>query len=202
MAAVIDAPDTAAPALEIEIAVGAGAPPSSPAYVSPIHSMKKSGVASVMDSYSTKGKDLRWNNVNFSVGEKKILVNCCGIVPSGKLCAVMGASGSGKTTLLNVLSGRSTTRDNIKVSGEVYVGGNQIDPALNRQSVAYCMQDDALISTATPKEVLTFSARLRLPKVTTEAEIESLVTMLLEELGITDCADVFVGGEMVKGIKP
>ena len=52
-------------------------------------------------------KDLKWINLNFQVGDKKILSDCWGHVPAGKTCAIMGASGAGKSSLLNVLAGRS-----------------------------------------------------------------------------------------------
>jgi ABC-type multidrug transport system ATPase subunit len=40
--------------------------------------------------------------------------------------------------------------------------GTQIDPVAFRKNVAYVMQDDALVQTATPREALAFSAALRL----------------------------------------
>ena len=54
-----------------------------------------------------KAQDLKWINLNFQVGDKKILSDCWGHVPAGKTCAIMGASGAGKSSLLNVLAGRS-----------------------------------------------------------------------------------------------
>lgn len=62
------------------------------------------------------------------------------------------------------------------------------------------MQDDALMATSTPREALRFSAGLRLPSTTTAEEIEGIVEGLLEDLGLTSCADVMIGGAMIKGI--
>ena len=62
------------------------------------------------------------------------------------------------------------------------------------------MQDDSLMPTATPREALRFSANLRLPSSTTTEEIEERVTKLLAYLGLTDCADVIIGGALIKGI--
>jgi hypothetical protein len=42
------------------------------------------------------------------------------------------------------------------------VDGTPIDPVAFRKNVAYVMQDDALVQTATPREALAFSAALRL----------------------------------------
>ena len=41
------------------------------------------------------------------------------------------------------------------------MAGSVIDPAKFRQRIAYVMQDDALMQTATPREALEFSAQLR-----------------------------------------
>jgi ABC-type multidrug transport system ATPase subunit len=82
----------------------------------------------------------------------------------------------------------------------VTVGGQEIDPVAFRRNIAYVMQDDALLATATPREALRFSARLRLPASTTSEEIETIVDGLLGALGLLGCADVMIGGPLIKGI--
>jgi ABC-type multidrug transport system ATPase subunit len=62
------------------------------------------------------------------------------------------------------------------------------------------MQDDALMATATPREALAFSASMRLPSSYTRDQIDQLVQHLLEKLGIANCADVMIGGPLIKGI--
>jgi ABC-type multidrug transport system ATPase subunit len=54
--------------------------------------------------------------------------------------------------------------------------------------------------TATPREAIAFSAKLRLPKATTISQIEQVVTAMLDELNLMECADTMVGGALVKGI--
>jgi ABC-type multidrug transport system ATPase subunit len=80
------------------------------------------------------------------------------------------------------------------------VDGSPIDPYQYRKNVAYVMQDDSISPTATPREALTFSASLRLGKGTSKATIKTMVDNMLEELGLTECADRMVGGELIKGI--
>ena len=63
----------------------------------PVDDVKKSKVS----------QDIAWADINFAVGDKKILTGCYGSVPAGSVCAVMGPSGAGKSSLLNVLAGRS-----------------------------------------------------------------------------------------------
>ena len=43
----------------------------------------------------------------------------------------------------------------------MFVGGRKINPVKFRENIAYVMQDDALLATATPREALEFSANLR-----------------------------------------
>ena len=69
-----------------------------------------------------------------------------------------------------------------------------------RKNIAYVMQDDSLMATATPKEALLFSGRMRLPSSVPQEDIAKKVDVLLEELGLTVCADVLIGGPLIKGI--
>lgn len=114
--------------------------------------------------------------------------------------AIMGSSGAGKSSLLNVLAGRSSSGSGTEISGRVTVGGKDINPVAYRQNIAYVMQEDALMATATPREALFFSAKLRLPPETSNDKITETVDSLLEDLGLTICADVLIGGPLIKGI--
>ena len=62
------------------------------------------------------------------------------------------------------------------------------------------MQEDSLLATATPREALRFSAHLRSPAGTTEDKINKMVEQLLALLGLEECADVYIGNAMIKGI--
>lgn len=78
----------------------------------------------------------------------------------------------------------------------------QVDPAAIevRKHIAFVAQDDSLSFTATPREAIRFSAKLRLPRINTDEEIEELTTRMLAELGLEECADTMIGGELIKGI--
>ena len=108
--------------------------------------------------------------------------------------------GAGKSSLLNVLAGRSTSNSKIHVEGKVKVGGHIINPVSYRKNIAYVMQDDFILATATPREALTFSASLRLPASWTDEAIKAKVEKLITDLGIEDCCDTLIGGELIKGI--
>lgn len=153
-----------------------------------------------MDSKKALNRSITWSDVNFMAGDKQILTNVFGDVKQGEVCAVLGPSGAGKSSLLNLLSGRASSSGETKVTGKIFVGGCQIDPVGFRQNISYCMQEDALLATATPREALAFSARMRLPNGTTEEGITKLVNDLLSKLGLDSCADVLIGGPLIKGI--
>eukprot|EP01038_Epipyxis_sp_PR26KG_P005004 gene5004-6989_t len=157
-------------------------------------------LGSVAEPTSNRNNDVKWSNVNYKVGDKSILTNCWGKVPSGKLCAIMGPSGAGKSSLLNVLAGRSSSTSTTFIDGLITVGGKEINPVAFRKNIAYVMQDDALLPTATPREALKFSATMRLPGTVTSEKINQLVENLLDELGLMVCADVLIGGALIKGI--
>jgi len=151
-------------------------------------------------SPSKGGHALEWNNVCYKVQDKTILKDCWGKVRNGEVCAIMGPSGAGKSSLLNVLAGRSAASEGIAITGNVTVGGTPINPVNFRKNIAYVMQDDALMATQTPEEVLRFSATLRLPTGTAAADIDTLVKKTIVDLGLENCKDVMVGGPMIKGI--
>lgn len=114
----------------------------------------------------------------------------------------MGPSGAGKTSLLNVLAGRVRTWGRLTVNANVLLDKRKVDPTdpRVRKSIAFVAQDDSLPSTATPREAIRFSAKLRLPAETKDEELDMITSALIEELGLTKCADSFVGGALVRGI--
>lgn len=170
--------------------------------------------------YKKAPHDLKWNSVCYSIHNKSILSNAWGEVSSGKICAIMGPSGAGKSSLLNVLAGRCgkliyyyfaiilyfifmilvAPSSGVHISGKFSVGNKEINPVTFRKNIAYVMQEDALLPTATPREALIFSASLRLPPDTPHTTILELVEGLLVELGLEDCADTMIGGALVTGI--
>jgi ABC-type multidrug transport system ATPase subunit/ABC-type multidrug transport system permease subunit len=139
---------------------------------------------------------------------KEILKNVWGTAMAGETTAIMGASGAGKTSLFNILAGRTRSRGRITVHAasehsRITLGGNTIDPNADlkiRTLFAFCAQEEALHEASTPRESLFFSAKLRLPKATTNSAIRELVDAFLEELGLSACADTIIGGGLKKGI--
>lgn len=134
--------------------------------------------------------------------DKKLLTNVWGEVPIGQTTAIMGPSGAGKTSLLNILAGRASSRGRIHIESDVRLNNFAVDPTdiHVRQHIAFVAQDDSLQPTSTPREAIYFSAKLRLPRSTTEKDLIQLTNRMLEELGLNSCADTIVGGPLLKGI--
>jgi len=155
-------------------------------------------------------KNLVWSGINLKLFEKKgknnvklnILRDVWGKAEAGKTTAIMGASGAGKTSLFQVLTGRIPSQGNLVQEGEIYLGGVKVDPRNreHRKLFGYVAQEDNLHETSTPREALRFSARLRLPRTTTDEEIEKLINKKLKALGLESAADTIIGGGFKKGI--
>jgi len=58
---------------------------------------------------------------------------------------------------------------------------------------AYVIQDDLMLENLTPRELLTFSAHLRLPPTLTIEEKRDKVMQILEDLELVNCADTIIG---------
>jgi ABC-type multidrug transport system ATPase subunit len=111
-------------------------------------------------------------------------------------------SGAGKTSLLNILAGRTRNGGNLLVQSSIRVNDLVVDPThiAVRQNIAFVAQDDSLQSTATPREAIRFSAKLRLGRFMTKEQLDHLTHCMLQELGLSECADTVVGNLLIKGI--
>ena len=131
-----------------------------------------------------------------------LLSGVWGEVPAKHTTAIMGPSGAGKTSLLNILSGRASSRGRLEIEADIRLNNYSVDPTRVdvRKQIAFVAQDDSLQITATPREAIRFSAKLRLPRSTTADELDHITEIMLEELGLMKCADTIVGGALIKGI--
>ena len=81
---------------------------------------------------------------------------------------IMGSSGAGKTSLLNIISDRINAKNGSTLKRKVLVNNEvELDQEAFGSIGAYVMQDDILYEHFTPREALTFAARLKL-KVSTK----------------------------------
>lgn len=130
---------------------------------------------------------------------KRILTNVSGIIKPGRLTAVMGASGAGKSTLMNMLTFKN--RGSLLIQGEIRVNGVLMDKDKMSNLAAYVQQDDLFIGTMTVREHLVFRAMLKMDGHVSKADKLQRVENVMQELGLTKCADTFIGTPgKVKGI--
>ena len=150
-----------------------------------------------------------WSEVSFKLSAKavgksrkdpRVLKSLRGTADPGEVVAIIGASGCGKTSLLNVLSGRIVSMNGHEVTGKFTINGVPIKPENLGSKVAFVTQEDTLCPTATPREALEFSSRLRLPPTVTDEERKKMVEEAIEVLRLDKCADSIIGDEMIKGI--
>jgi ATP-binding cassette subfamily G (WHITE) protein 2 (SNQ2) len=134
-----------------------------------------------------------WQNLTYTIpyekGERKLLQDVQGYVKPGKLTALMGASGAGKTTLLNTLAQRINFG---VVHGDFLVDGRPL-PSSFQRSTGFAEQMDVHEPTATVREALQFSARLRQPKEVPIQEKYDYVEKIIDLLEMRDIAGAAVG---------
>lgn len=144
---------------------------------------------------------LTWKDLTVTVtlsnGEThRVLEGLTGYAEPGTLTALMGPSGSGKSTLLDALASRLAT--NAFLSGTILLNGRKTK--LSFGTAAYVTQDDTLIGTLTVREMISYSARLRLPDKMPREEKRALVEGTIMEMGLQDCADTVIGNWHLRGI--
>jgi len=81
--------------------------------------------------------------------KKEILRDITGIIPHGKVTAIMGASGAGKTSLLNIMACRIEKSGTIDIQGNLLVNGKPYNFNKFGDFANYVMQTDILMQTLT-----------------------------------------------------
>jgi ABC-type multidrug transport system ATPase subunit len=134
---------------------------------------------------------------------KKILNPITTTFQAGRLNVIMGPSGSGKTSLLNAIAHRlvGSIGTRYRTGGRMLFNGAEPSDSVVQSVCSYvCQTDDALLPSLTVRETLRFAACLRLPSWMQKTEKLRRAEDVLLKMGLKDCADVLVGGGLVKGI--
>ena len=129
--------------------------------------------------------DISCSNIVYSVtdratGKSVALLNDISLqIKANEFVCLIGPSGSGKTTLLNILSGR-----NRPTKGQVAIDGADLFQNFSalKKRIAFVPQRDILYETLSPKEGLTYTAKLRLPL---DTNYQSVVNQTLRMVGLT-----------------
>ncbi|ORX36262.1 P-loop containing nucleoside triphosphate hydrolase protein [Kockovaella imperatae] len=183
-------------------------------HASEIESHHRGKGTDVMESHMTRDRiDVELRNLTFAWErhgrgvaknkEKIILDNLSIQFPAGQISAILGPSGAGKSTLLQLLASRmpaSAPMSTFRTTGQILMAGQPVN-AKSKSNVAFVEQDDDWhLPSLTVRETLRYAAILRLPsKMSKASKIARAETVLLM-LGLKDCADLPVGGALLKGI--
>ncbi|CAG0880063.1 unnamed protein product [Darwinula stevensoni] len=132
--------------------------------------------------------EIEYLDINYKVskgrkGVKHILKELDGHMRSGQLTAIMGPSGAGKSCLMNVLAGYTTKG----VTGTVTVNGRARNLGKFRKLSAYITQEDHLMECLSVGESMAMAANLKLPTTLSQQEKATVVTEILENLGLCEC---------------
>ncbi len=108
----------------------------------------------------------------------------------GELVAIVGPSGAGKTTLLEAIAGIAPG-----TSGSVRFDGVDLYANLGtfRSVLGYVPQDDIIHADLPLRRTLRYAARLRLPSSARATEVDDAVRDAIDDVGLTEQADVRVG---------
>ncbi|KAK6187469.1 hypothetical protein SNE40_005491 [Patella caerulea] len=173
------------------------------------HKKPEEHISVRLDSGSFEGKKastITLHNIQYSVPvktkpccgatyDKIILKDINGIFRPG-MNAILGPTGSGKSSCLDILAGR---KDPSGLRGNLLIDGAP-PPDNFKCLVGYVVQDDVVMGTLTVRENFEFSASLRLPRTVSKTERSQRVEQVIQELGLTECADTKVGNEFIRGV--
>lgn len=115
---------------------------------------------------------------------------------AGRLCAIMGPSGSGKTSAIDLVCGKKR-----KASGTISLNNNFINGLQAwKEEVGFVPQEDIMHRRLTVRQVITFSAQLRVPREWTIYDIENHVEWILNHLELTSIQNHHIGDSKKRGI--
>ena len=123
--------------------------------------------------------------------------------PPGKINVIMGPSGSGTTSLLRRLLGKVKrgVSTSYRVSGDITLNGRPATEDMIKSSILFVPQDDdALMPALTVRETLRFAAGIRLPPWMTKDQKRQRAKDLIVQMGLSHCADTFIGCKLKRGI--
>jgi len=128
---------------------------------------------------------IEFRNVNYSIGDKKILKDVSFLIPSGRQTVIMGHSGSGKSTILRLILGLICPD-----SGQIIVENNNIcgmkekDLREMRKSIGMVFQDGALFDSLTVGENVGYYL-LEYSKMSVE-QVDKEVRKMLGFVGLSE----------------
>lgn len=110
-------------------------------------------------------------------------------IKRGEMIAIVGGSGAGKSTILNCMCGYLQP-----TQGEVFINGVNLYQNFDslKKMIGYVPQSDIVYDNLSLHDMLLYTAKLRLPKDTTQAEREAAITRALDLVELTEKRDSLI----------
>ncbi|KAJ3284820.1 hypothetical protein HDU79_007841 [Rhizoclosmatium sp. JEL0117] len=140
--------------------------------------------------------DFKFENLGLKLKEgKTILKGVNGSIRSKRLTAIMGPSGCGKTTFMSVLMGKVA-----RTSGTLLINEEECEMSKYKKIIGYVPQEDIMLRELTVRENIYHSARTRLPKTWTAAQVNKYVDDVLDVLNLSHVQHSLIGSETERGV--
>lgn len=145
---------------------------------------------SIFYKRKASGIAIRAVNVNKVVDKnKRILRDVKLEIKGNEFVAIIGGSGAGKSTLMGVLNGFDK-----KHTGEVFYNNISATKYFNniKDIIGYVPQEDIVYENLTLRDMLRYSAELRMPSDQGDAEIENKINEVLATLDLTQHQNTYI----------
>lgn len=143
--------------------------------------------SAIEPAVAVSGLSLFVKDLNYEIKGKRLLDSISLELKPSSVTAILGPSGSGKSTLLAAITGRMKGS-----SGKILLGGKNLIQHFDeiRNQIGFVPQSDLLHTNLTVMDALRYGAKLRFPKGTNREEIEKRIAEVLQELELTERADL------------
>lgn len=139
---------------------------------------------------SRQGVQLTVRNVNKFVDKgKQILHEVDCDIESNEFVAIIGGSGAGKSTLMNAISGFDK-----KKQGTVLFNGMSLEKnfSILKNLIGYVPQQDIIYENLTLKRMLYYTAKMKMSKDITKAEIEQRIQEVLAMVELQEHQNTYI----------
>lgn len=122
-------------------------------------------------------------------GTKKLLDDISLAISPNEFVGLLGPSGAGKSTLMNAMNGVRRT-----ANGRVLINNLELYQHLDllKQGIGYVPQEDIIHRELTVYRTLYYVARLRLSRDVARAEVEQIISEVLDVTGLSSRRDMLV----------
>ena len=110
-------------------------------------------------------------------------------IQPGELVSIIGGSGAGKSTILNAMCGYLEP-----AGGSVYINGVDLYKNFDslKKLIGYVPQSDIVYDNLTLHDMLSYTAKLRLPTDASEKDREAAISRAISTVELTDKKDSFI----------